>query len=221
MKIITDKQKIKTLLTRAVSSVIVKEHLEKRLNSGEKLRVKFGIDPTAPDIHLGHTVPLLKLRQFQNLGHQAILIVGDFTARIGDPAGRVEARKPLSESEVKKNMKNYLKQAAKVINIKKTKIHYNSEWFDKMTAGEFLELANKVTVQQVIKREDFKNRIKEDKDVTANEIMYPLLQGYDSVMVEADIEAGGGDQLLNLLMGRRIQRVYNLPEQDILTTWLI
>ncbi len=221
MEIIADKQKIKTLLTRAVSDVLVKENLEKKLDSGKKLRIKFGIDPTAPDIHLGHTVPLLKLRQFQELGHQAVLIIGDFTARIGDPTGRLEARKPLSESEVKRNMKNYLKQVAKVIDIKKTKIHYNSEWFNKMTAREFLELANKATVQQVTKREDFKNRIKENMDITGSEIMYPLLQGYDSVMVKSDVEIGGEDQLLNLLMGRRIQRAYNVSEQSILTTWLI
>jgi len=221
MKIITDRQKIKNLLTRAVSTVAVKEHLEKKLMSGKKLRVKFGIDPTAPDIHLGHTVPLLKLRQFQDLGHQAILIIGDFTARIGDPTGRLEARKPLSESEVKRNMKDYLKQAAKVIDTKKTKIYCNSEWFNKMTAREFLELTNKVTLQQVTKREDFKDRIKKDIDITGSEVIYPLLQGYDSVMTRADVEVGGEDQLLNLLMGRRIQRAYDMPEQDILTTWLI
>ena len=221
MKIIIDKQKIKNLLDRAVSNVLVREHLEKQLNSGKKLRVKFGIDPTAPDIHLGHSVPLLKMRQFQDLGHQAVLIIGDFTAKIGDPAGRLEARKPLSESEIKGNMRGYLKQAAKIIDLKKTEVHYNSEWFSKMTAREFLELTNKATVQQVTKRKDFKKRIKEDINVTGSEIMYPLLQGYDSVMVKADVEIGGEDQLLNLLMGRRIERAYGMPEQDVLTTWLI
>ena len=221
MKIISDEKKIKTLIERAVSKIVVKNNLESLLKSGEKLRVKFGIDPTAPDIHLGHTVPLLKLRQFQDLGHQAVLIIGDFTARIGDPTGRFLARKPLTEIEVKRNMKNYLKQAAKVIDIKKTEIRYNSEWFDKMTARALLELTGKATVQQVTKRKDFKNRIKEDADVTGSEIMYPLLQGYDSVIVKSDVEIGGEDQLLNLLMGRRIQRAYNITEQDILTTWLI
>src|SRR3989344_3550515 len=221
MKIISDEKKIKTLIERAVSKIVVKNNLESLLKSGEKLRVKFCIDPTAPDIHLGHTVPLLKLRQFQDLGHQAVLIIGDFTARIGDPTGRFEARKPLTEIEVKRNMKNYLKQAAKVIDIKKTEIRYNSEWFDKMTARALLELTGKATVQQVTKRKDFKNRIKEDADVTGSEIMYPLLQGYDSVIVKSDVEIGGEDQLLNLLMGRRIQRAYNITEQDILTTWLI
>lgn len=221
MKNSADTQKIETLLNRAVSNVLIKENLEKKLNSDKKLRVKFGIDPTSPDIHLGHSVPLLKLRQFQELGHQAVLIIGDFTARIGDPGGRIEARKPLSESEIKKNLKNYLSQAGKIIDIKKTETYFNSEWFNKMTAREFLKLTNKATVQQVTKRKDFKNRIKEDADITANEIIYPLLQGYDSVMTKADVEVGGEDQLLNLLMGRRIQRAYNMLEQDILTTWLI
>lgn len=221
MKMVNDKQKIKTLLTRAVSSAIVREHLEKRLNSGEKLRVKFGIDPTAPDIHLGHTVPLLKLRQFQNLGHQAILIIGDFTARIGDPTGRIKARELLSESEVKKNLKTYLGQISKIIDIKKTEIHHNTEWFGKMSVRNFFELVGKITVQQILKREDFKKRIKNDTDITTNEVMYPLFQGYDSVMARADVEIGGEDQLLNLLMGRRIQRACNIPEQNILTTWLI
>lgn len=221
MKIITDKEKIQNLLTKAVSEIIIRDHFKKNLFSGKKLRIKFGIDPTAPNIHLGHSVPLLKLRQFQELGHQAVLIIGDFTARIGDPSGRIEARKPLSESEIKKNLRNYLSQAGKIIDIKKTETHFNSEWFNKMTAREFLELTNKATVQQVTKRKDFRNRIKEDADITANEIMYPLLQGYDSVMAKADVEVGGEDQLLNLLMGRRIQRAYGMPEQDILTTWLI
>lgn len=221
MKIITDREKIQNLLTKAVSEIIIRNHFKKNLFSGEKLRIKFGIDPTAPNIHLGHSVPLLKLRQFQELGHQAVLIIGDFTARIGDPGGRVEARKPLSELEIKKNLRNYLSQAGKIIDIKKTETHFNSEWFNKMTAREFLELTNKATVQQVTKRKDFRNRIKKDVDITANEIMYPLLQGYDSVMARADVEVGGEDQLLNLLMGRRIQRAYNMPEQDILTTWLI
>lgn len=221
MKVIINKEKINTLLSRAVSATVIKEHLEETLNSGRVLRVKFGIDPTAPDIHLGHTVPLLKLRQFQDLGHQAVLIIGDFTARIGDPTGRVEARKLLSEAEVKKNMKSYLKQVGKILDVKKTEVHYNTEWFNKMKAKEFYELAGKVTVQQVLKREDFKKRIASDIDITTNEIMYPLFQGYDSVMVKSDIEIGGEDQLLNLLMGRRIQRAYGASEQDILTLWLI
>lgn len=221
MKIATDEKKIKSLLERAVSKVVVKDHLESRLKSGKKLRVKFGIDPTAPDIHLGHTVPLLKLRQLQDLGHQAVLIIGDFTAKIGDPSGRAEARKPLEEVEIKRNLKNYLSQTAKIINIKKTEVHFNSEWFDKMKAADFYRLAAHMSVQQVLKRADFKKRIKTGQDIVSTEMLYPLFQGYDSVMVRADVEIGGEDQLLNLLAGRRIQRAYAHPEQDILITWLI
>lgn len=221
MKIISREEKIRTLLSRAVTEIIVGDHLEAELKSGRRLRVKFGIDPTSPDIHLGHSVPLLKLKQFQDMGHQAVLIIGDFTARIGDPAGRLEARKPLTAADVKKNMKNYLKQAGRMIDIKKTEIHYNGDWFSKMKLADFYELAGKVTVQQVLKRGDFKKRLENDQDIAAVEMMYPLLQGYDSVMVKADVEIGGEDQLVNLLMGRRIQRAYGLKEQDVLTTWLI
>ncbi len=221
VKVITNKEKVQILLTRAVSNVLVFDHLKKQLLSGQKLRIKLGIDPTAPDIHLGHSVPLMKLKQFQELGHKAVLIIGDFTARIGDPTGRVEARKMLSVIEIKRNMKSYLEQAGKILDIEKTEIRYNNEWFGKMKAANFYELAGKVTVQQILKREDFRKRIENDKDITANEMMYPIFQGYDSVMVKADVEIGGEDQLVNLLMGRRIQRAYGMREQDILTTWLI
>lgn len=221
MKITTNKQKIQTLLKRAVSDIVLLNHLGKVLNSDKKLRIKFGIDPTAPDIHLGHTVPLIKLRQFQDLGHKAVLIIGDFTAKIGDPSGREESRKPLKESEIKKNLKNYLDQAGKIIDIKKTETHFNSEWFNKMKASDFYQLAAHMSIQQVLKRADFKKRIEAGQDIVSTEMMYPLFQGYDSVMVKADVEIGGEDQLLNLLAGRRIQRSYGMPEQDVLTTWLI
>ena len=221
MKVATDKEKIETLLKRAVSEVIVSDHLENALKSGKKLRVKFGVDPTAPDIHFGHAVALMKLRQFQEMGHQVVLIIGDFTARIGDPTGRLEARKMLTPQMIKENLKGYLDQVGKIIDIKNTEIHYNNEWFGKMGAREFYDLASKVTVQQVMKREDFKKRIESDHDITITEMMYPLFQGYDSVMVKADIEIGGEDQKINLLMGRRVQRSYKMPEQDVLTTWLM
>lgn len=221
MKVITDKEKIKTLLTRAVSDVIVKDHLEAELKSGRKLRIKLGIDPTAPDIHFGHAVSLMKLKQFQELGHQAVLIIGDFTARIGDPTDRLESRKILSPQIIKKNLKGYLEQVGKIIDIGKTEIRRNSEWFGKMGARGFYDLAARVTVQQVMKREDFRKRIENDRDITISEMMYPLFQGYDSVMVKADVEIGGEDQKVNLLMGRRVQRAYGMLEQDILTTWLI
>ena len=221
MKIITEKSKIKSLLTRAVSETIVGKHLMAALESGKKLRIKFGIDPTAPDIHLGHAVSLMKLKEFQNLGHQAVLIIGDFTARIGDPTGRIEARKLLSPQTIKQNLKGYLKQAGKIIDIDKTEIRRNDEWFGRMGAVKFYDLAAKITVQQIVKREDFKKRIKNNQDITLSEIMYPIFQGYDSVMVKADVEIGGEDQKVNLLMGRRVQRAYGSPEQDVLTTWLL
>jgi len=208
------------LLTRGVEEVIIKEHLEAALRSGKKLRVKFGIDPTAPDLHLGHTVPLRKLRQFQDAGHTVVLIIGDFTAMIGDPSGRIDSRKPLSEKEVKNNLKKYLKLAGKVIDVKKAEIYYNSRWFKK-NSNLILELLSRESVQRVLERDDFQKRLKEGREILLIEEVYPLLQGYDSVMVKADVEIGGTDQKFNLLMGRRLQRSYGLPEQDIMTLPLI
>ena len=209
------------LLSRGVVEVIEKDHLEKALASKKKLRVKFGIDPTAPDLHLGHTVPLRKLRQFQDAGHTAVLIIGDFTARIGDPTGRSAERKPLTEKQVKENFKAYLKQAAKVLNIKKLETHYNSAWFLKEGVAPILELARAGSIQQVLHRADFKKRLEEGHDITMLEMMYPLFQGYDSVKVRADLEIGGTDQTFNLLMGRRVQRHFGDPEQDVLTLPLL
>lgn len=208
---------VKTLLERGVVEVIERGHLEKALESGKKLRIKYGIDPTAPDLHLGHTVSLRKLRQFQDAGHRAVLIIGDFTAQIGDPTGKSETRKPLSEKEVKKNMKAYLEQVGKVINIKKTEIYYNSKWFKKEGLGSIFELARAATIQQLLHRADFRKRIDEGGDVTMLEAFYPLFQGYDSVKVRADVEIGGTDQKFNLLMGRKIQRYFKMAEQDIMT----
>jgi len=210
---------IEKLLKRGVDEVIVKEHLAAALQSGKKLRVKFGIDPTAPDIHLGHTVPLRKLRQFQDAGHKIVLIIGDFTAMIGDPSGKNEARKPLTEKEVKTNLKSYLKQAGKVLNVKKAEVHYNSQWLSKKNL--LLELLGKESIQRVQERDDFQRRIKEGREVTVLETVYPLLQGYDSVAIKADLEIGGTDQKFNLLMGRRLQRSYGLSEQDVMTLSLL
>ena len=172
-------ERIETLLTRGVEETIVREHLEKALRSGKKLRVKFGIDPTSPHLHLGHTVVLRKLRQFQNLGHKIVLIIGDFTAQIGDPSGRSEGRKPLPEKEVKQNLKTYLAQAGKVMDVKKAEVRFNSEWHKK-GLKEFLELARAATLQQVTEREDFQRRIKEGRDISVLELLYSMLQGYDS-----------------------------------------
>lgn len=215
-----DEKTIEKILGRGVEEVIVKEHLEAALRSGKKLRIKFGIDPTAPDLHLGHTVPLRKLRQFQDLGHKAVLIIGDFTAMIGDPSGREGARPPLTQKQVKENMKKYLSQAGKVINLRNAEIHYNSKWLGKKLKT-IIELSRAATVQQVLHREDFKKRIAAGGEVTLLEVLYPLLQGYDSVMVGADAEIGGTDQKFNLLMGRQIQRYFGMAEQDILTVSLL
>ncbi len=221
-KIIIDEQKINDLLIRGVEEIIEKESIIQKLKSGKKLRVKFGIDPTAPDIHLGHSVILKKLKQFQKLGHAIILIIGDFTAKIGDPTGRSEIRKPLTAKNVKQNMKNYLSQAGKIINLKTTEIHYNSEWFLKEGVDKFMELTKAGSIQQVLRRADFRKRLnKEGGDITLLEAIYPLLQGYDSVKTKADIEIGGTDQKFNLLMGRRIQRYFKIPEQDIITCALL
>lgn len=209
------------IFTRAVEEIIIKEHLEKVLRSGKKLRVKFGIDPTSPDLHLGHTVPLRKLREFQQAGHVIILIIGDFTATVGDPSGRSETRAPLARREIQFNMKHYLTQAGKILDLKKTEVRYNSEWYKKAGVAFLYELMSKVTVQRVMERDDFKKRMRQEQDINMLEFIYPILQGYDSVAVRADLEIGGSDQKFNLLMGRKIQRRFNKPEQDILTTWLI
>lgn len=208
------------MLKRGTEEVIVEEHLANRLEKGDKLRVKFGIDPTAPDLHLGHTVPLRKLRQFQDAGHKAVLIIGDFTAMIGDPTGRSEERKPLTAKEAKQNLKKYLKQAGKVINLGKTEVHYNSKWLKKNTEKIF-EVARAGTINQVIQRAEFKKRIDEGGSVTLLESLYPLLQGYDSVEVKADVEIGGTDQKFNLLMGRHLQRHFGMSEQDVITLPLL
>ena len=220
-KIITDEKLIEEILRRGVDEIIVRESLAKKLKSGRQLRVKFGIDPTGTDLHIGHAVPLRKLKQFQDLGHKVILLIGDYTAMIGDPSGRDKTRPILSEKDVKKNMKTYLAQAAKIINIKKAEIRYNSEWYGKGFTQLLMDLTSRITVARVLERDDFQKRIKEGSDIQMQEIMYPLLQGYDSVMLKADVELGGTDQKFNLLMGRKVQKKYGQPEQDIMTTPLL
>lgn len=209
------------ILARGVDEIIEKEHLQKRLEHGDKLRVKLGIDPTAKDLHLGHTVVLRKLRQFQDAGHQAVFIIGDFTALIGDPSGRNDSRPQLTEEQIKGNMKDYLAEAGKVIDLDKAEVRYNSEWLGNKGPSFLMELASKFTVARMLERDDFQKRIKHDQDVGVLEIMYPILQGYDSVAVKADLELGGTDQKFNLLMGRKVQKRYEQPEQDIITMPLI
>ncbi|MFZ3073796.1 MAG: tyrosine--tRNA ligase [Minisyncoccales bacterium] len=221
MDINTDSRKIKEILERGVEEAIDKDSLAKKLSSGKRLRVKFGIDPTAADIHLGHCVALRKLRQFQDIGHQAILIIGDFTSLIGDPSGRTTSRPALTEAQIRDNMKDYIRQASKVIDIDKAEIHYNREWFGQKPMSFLMDLAGRFTVARLIEREDFQKRLKEGLDVSMLELLYPLLQGYDSVAVDADIELGGYDQRLNLLFGRKVQRAFGRPEQDVMTVPLL
>jgi tyrosyl-tRNA synthetase len=222
MSISTDPKKIEEVLSRGVKEVIIKESLRNKLESGKKLRIKLGIDPTGSDLHVGHAVPLRKLQQFQELGHQAILLIGDYTAMIGDPSGRNETRPILTEEQVKENEKTYLKQAAKVLDLGNLEVRHNSEWYNRPDfLGFIMQLTSKITVARVLERDDFQKRLKEGSDIQMQETLYPLLQGYDSVALEADVELGGTDQKFNLLMGRKIQKRYNQPEQDILTVSLL
>ena len=209
------KEAINNLLTKGVEEIIVKDHLLRTLHTPKKLRVKFGIDPTGTDLHLGHLVALRKLKQFQDLGHKVVLLIGDFTAMIGDPSGRSETRKPLSEKDVKANYKKYVKQAGKILDLKKSEIVYNSKWYKKGGLPLLMKLASSVTVQQMLEREDFQKRLKNEEGISELETLYPILQGYDSVEVRADVELGAIDQKFNLLMGRRMQRIFNIEEQDV------
>ncbi len=198
------------------SKVISEKELEKKLEEGRPLRIKFGVDPTAPDIHLGHTVPLEKLRQFQEMGHQAILLIGDFTATVGDPTGRSTARPPLTREEVLANAETYTDQAFKVLDREKTEIIFNGEWFRKMSYEGVLKLNARVTLQQMLQREDFKERVSKGTEVRLHELQYPIMQGWDSVELQADVEIGGTDQLFNMLVGRDLQKEEGQPQQAVI-----
>jgi tyrosyl-tRNA synthetase len=202
------------LRERAVE-IHVEEHLRSRLERGEKLRVKLGLDPTAPDLHVGHLVVLDTLRMFQDDGHTVVVIIGDYTALIGDPSGRSETRPMLSEEQIAKNAETYFEQLDLVLDRKKIEVRHNSEWLASMSAADILRLMAKATLQQVLQREDFANRIKEGTPISAHEVLYPFNQAYDSVAIEADVEIGGTDQLFNLLFGREIQAAYGQPSQDV------
>jgi tyrosyl-tRNA synthetase len=191
--------------------------LEKSLASGKPLRVKAGFDPTAPDLHLGHTVLLRKLKHFQDLGHTIIFLIGDFTGMIGDPTGRSVTRPPLGPEEIMRNAKTYMAQVYRILDKHKTEVRFNSEWFDKVTSADWIRLAAKFTVSQMLEREDFHKRFKEEKPIAMHELLYPLAQGYDSVMLKADVELGGTDQKFNLLMGRELQRSFGQESQIVLT----
>ena len=208
------------------SAEIVKESelrskLEKSFASGKPLRVKAGFDPTAPDLHLGHTVLLRKLKHFQDLGHTVIFLIGDFTGMIGDPTGRSATRPPLSAEEIMRNAKTYMAQVFKILSQAKTETRFNSEWFDKMKPADWIRLTAKFTVSQMLEREDFHKRFQEEKPIAMHELLYPLAQGYDSVALQADVELGGTDQKFNLLVGREMQRAYGQESQVVLTTPII
>src|SRR5213080_20650 len=196
----------------------LREKLEKSRASGIPLRVKAGFDPTAPDLHLGHTVLLRKLKHFQDLGHTVTFLIGDFTGMIGDPTGRSATRPPLSPEEIMRNAKTYMAQVYKILAPPpKTETRFNSEWFDKMKPADFVRLAAKVTVSQMLEREDFHKRFQDEKPIAMHELLYPLAQGYDSVALKADVELGGTDQKFNLLMGRELQRHFGQESQVVLT----
>lgn len=220
----TDESKIKALLERGVQEVYpTKEYLEKLLKSGKQLRLYLGIDPTGPTLHIGHAIPLTKLAEFQALGHKVILLIGSFTAMIGDP-DKSSTRVPLTKEQVKKNMRSYLKQASKIINTKSKKVfelRYNDTWLAKMKFEDVLSLASKMTVQQIIERDLFDKRIKEGKPLYMHELMYPLMQGYDSIALDVDGEIGGNDQTFNMLTGRTLMKEIKNKEKFVLTTKLL
>ncbi len=198
------------------AKVFSEKELKAKLELKRPLRIKLGVDPTAPDIHLGHTVQLEKLRQFQELGHQAVLLIGDFTAMVGDPTGRSVARPPLTREEVLANAETYTTQAFKILDREKTEVVYNGDWLRKMTFEEVLKLNSRVTMQQMLQREDFKNRIDKGQEVRLHEIQYPIMQGWDSVMIRADVELGGTDQMFNNLVGRDLQKEEGQEQQVVM-----
>jgi tyrosyl-tRNA synthetase len=205
-------------LAKGAVDLIDRKDLRAKLARGKPLTVKVGFDPTAPDIHLGHTVLIRKMKHFQQLGHHVIFVIGDFTGMIGDPTGRSVTRPPLSREQIEENAETYKAQVFKILDPKKTVIDFNSRWFSKFTAEDFIRLAAKYTVSQVLEREDFHKRFQEEKPIAVHELLYPLAQGYDSVALDADVELGGTDQKFNLLVGRELQRAYGQESQVVLTT---
>ncbi len=214
-------QEILELIGRGAQEILKPEELEARLKLSRPLRVKAGFDPTAPDLHLGHTVLLNKMRQFQDLGHQVIFLIGDFTGMIGDPTGKNVTRKPLSRADVLANAETYAEQVFKVLDRDKTELRFNSEWFDAMSAADMIKLAGQMTVARMLERDDFSKRFAGQQPIAIHEFLYPLVQGYDSVALKADIELGGTDQKFNLLMGRGLQEHFGQPPQIVLTMPLL
>ncbi len=219
--VVTDPDKIDEILTRGVLKIVDKENLKEKLLSGERLRIKFGIDPTSPALHIGRAVILLKLKDFQDLGHIVVIIVGDTTGIIGDTSDKESERPQISEERLKENSKTYFEQVGKVLDINTVEKHFNSEWLSKLTYNEIGEHADQFSVADFIARENIKKRLDGGKRVSLREVLYPLLQGYDSVAVKADVELGGNDQWFNLLAGRKLQVYFNQKPQDIVTMNLI
>ncbi len=209
------------IIKRGCDELLVEAELVDKLKSGKPLRVKAGFDPTAPDLHLGHTVLLNKLRQLQELGHQVIFLIGDFTGMIGDPTGKNATRPPLSREEIEKNAETYKAQVFKILDTEKTEIVYNSAWMNKLTPADMIRLASTYTVARMLERDDFGKRYKSNQPIAIHEFLYPLVQGYDSVALKADLELGGTDQKFNLLMGRELQKHHGQPQQCILTMPLL
>ena len=205
------------ILKRGVEEIIPEKGLEKKLNKNKSLIIKAGFDPTAPDLHLGHTVLINKLKQFQDLGHQVVFLIGDFTGMIGDPSGVSETRPILTVEQLKKNSETYQEQIFKILDKKKTKIEFNSSWFKKMNSAELINLSSKMTVARMLERDDFSKRYKGNKPISIHEFIYPLVQGYDSFQLKSDVELGGTDQKFNLLVGRDIQKSFGMEEQIIMT----
>ncbi len=208
-------------IRRGAEEILVEKELIDKLESGKPLRIKAGFDPTAPDLHLGHTVLLNKLRQFQDMGHQILFLIGDFTGMIGDPTGKNVTRQPLTPEQVKKNAETYQQQVFKILDPDKTQVVFNSHWMNEMSAADMIRLASNHTVARMLERDDFHKRYSNNQSIAIHEFLYPLIQGYDSVVLEADVELGGTDQKFNLLMGRELQKAYGKPQQCILTMPLL
>jgi len=215
------KKQIDELLTRGVENIIPKELAVKKLSSGESLRIYFGIDPTGAKLHLGHSVPLRKLKAFSDLGHHVILVVGSFTAMIGDPSGRDALREPLTKEQVEQNFQTYKNQAEKILDLSKVEVRYNHEWLEPLTFHNIVDLASNFTVQQMLQRDMFDKRLKEGKPIGLHEFLYPLMVGYDSVVLDVDCELGGSDQEFNMLAGRHMQQAHGKRDKFVLTTKLI
>ena len=217
----TDVKQALELISRGTEEIIKVEDLQKKIESGKALRIKVGFDPTAPDLHIGHTVIINKMRQFQDLGHEVTFLIGDFTGMIGDPTGKNVTRKPLTKDEIKANAETYATQVFKVLDREKTKIRFNSEWMSELGSEGMIRLAAKYTVARMLERDDFENRYRSGQPIGMHELLYPLAQGYDSVMLKSDVEMGGTDQKFNLLVGRHLQQQYGQEPQVIITLPLL